>query len=165
VTFSWTPSAGAADYALRLGTALGGSNLYASGLITATSVTPGNLPTDGETVYGRLTTYFGSLQIYTDYVFTAATPAALTFPANGATLSGSKVTFTWSAASGATDYRFWLGTTAGSNNVYGSGVTTATSATASALPTNGETIHARLTTYYGGVQVYSDYTFTASKTP
>ena len=53
------------------------------------------------------------------------------------------MTFTWTAAPGATGYYLRLGTTAGANNIYGSGEITATSATVSNLPTNGETIYAR----------------------
>ncbi|HTX75730.1 MAG TPA: protease pro-enzyme activation domain-containing protein [Terracidiphilus sp.] len=162
VTFTWSAAPGSTDYGFRLGTTVGGNNLYGSGPITATSATLNNLPTNGETIYARLTTFYGSTQVYTDYTFTAATQAALTSPTPSSTLSGSSVTFTWSAAPGSTDYGLRLGTTVGGNNLYGSGPITATSATPTNLPTNGETIYARLTTFYGSIQVYTDYTFTAA---
>jgi len=161
VTFTWSAVTGATDYALWLGTAPGTYNLYASGSIAATSVTRTNLPTNGETIYARLTTIFGSTRVYNDYVYTAATQATLTAP-TGSVLSGPNVTFSWSAGTGATGYIFWLGTTPGSYNLYGSGTTTATSVTRTNLPTNGETIYARLTTIFGSSRVYTDYVFTAA---
>ncbi|MGP8251521.1 MAG: hypothetical protein ACLQHF_05755, partial [Terracidiphilus sp.] len=88
-----------------------------------------------------------------------STPAALT-PSSG-TLSTSQ-TFTWTTAPGATGYYFRLGSTAGANNLYSSGKITATSATVSGLPTNGETIYATLYTDYGNVLVSRAYTFTAA---
>ena len=51
--------------------------------------------------------------------------------------------FSWNQGTAAT-FQFRLGTTLGSNNLYGSGQTTKTSETVSGLPTNGSTIHARL---------------------
>ncbi|MGP8251958.1 MAG: choice-of-anchor D domain-containing protein, partial [Terracidiphilus sp.] len=79
------------------------------------------------------------------------TATALTSPTPGTVLTGPTVTFTWttSLAPGATGYAFRLGTSVGANNVYASGEITATSATPTNLPTNGETIYARLYTYYG----------------
>ncbi|HTX76885.1 MAG TPA: hypothetical protein VMD29_11825, partial [Terracidiphilus sp.] len=109
-----------------------------------------------------LTTFYGSIQVYTDYTFNAATQSALTSPTPSTVLAGPKVTFTWSAVTGATDYGFRLGTTVGGNNLWGTGPITGTSTTPTNLPTNGETIYARLTTFYGAIQVYTDYTFTAA---
>jgi hypothetical protein len=43
------------------------------------------------------------------------------------------------------------------NNLYGCGTTTATSVTAANLPVNAETVYARLFTYFGTTQVYTDY--------
>ena len=101
---------------------------------------------------------------HTDYTYTAATiqPAALTTPAPGSTLTGSTVTFTWTPATGATGYSLWLGSTgAGSSNLWHSGETAATSATAVGLPTNGETIYARLYANFNGVVQHTDYAYTA----
>jgi len=72
------------------------------------------------------------------------------------------VTFTWTPSSGASGYSLWLGTTGpGSNNLYNSHETTATSATAKGLPTTGATIYARLNINFNGVAKYVDYTYTA----
>jgi hypothetical protein len=125
-------------------------------------VTPANLPTNGETLYGRLTTFYGARQLFTDYTFTAATQAAMISPAANSVFSGASVKFTWSAGTGATNYALRLGTTVGGNDIYASGPIAATTVTRNNLPTNGETIHARLTTFYGTIQVFTDYVYTAA---
>jgi sugar lactone lactonase YvrE len=93
---------------------------------------------------------------------TGTPSAALTSPASKAVLTGSKVTFTWSTATGATGYGFRLGTSVGANNLFDIGTTKNTSATVSNLPTNGQTIYARLYTMNGVSQVHTDYVFTAA---
>ncbi len=91
-----------------------------------------------------------------------ATPATLTSPNGGSTLAGPSVTFSWTTPSGATGYRLVLGSTAGNNNLYGSGLIATSSTTANWLPTNGETIYATLYTSYGSIQVSSSATYTAA---
>ena len=94
---------------------------------------------------------------------TADVAASLTSPAAGSTLPGSSATFAWSAGSGATAYQLWIGSTGiNSQNLYSSGALTATSATVNHLPTDGETIYARLYTELNGVWIHADYTFTAA---
>ena len=88
---------------------------------------------------------------------------ALTSPPKGSIIA-STATFTWSPGS-ANDFQFRLGTKLGSNDIYGSGPTNSTSETVTGIPTNGETIYARL--YYqinGGLQ-YFDYTYKAAIPP
>lgn len=87
-------------------------------------------------------------------------PPVLTTPAPGSTLSGSAVTFSWTPGT-FTTFQFRLGTTTGSNNIYGSGQTTKTSVTVSGLPVNGSTIHARLYYLVGSTWKSVDYTYTA----
>ncbi len=161
VTFNWNAPSGATGYGLRLGTTVGGNNLWSSGPITTTSATAKGLPTDGSTVFARLYTNYGSFEVYNDYTFTAATRSALTSPTD-TTLAGPTVTFDWSTAPGATGYALRLGNTVGGNNIWSSGPITTTSATAKQLPTNGGTVYARLYTAYGSTEVYTDYTFTAT---
>jgi hypothetical protein len=91
---------------------------------------------------------------------TAAGPATLNSPAQGSTLGGSSQTFTWTTVQGAL-YNLWLGTTVGTDNIYETRPTTATTATVNRLPVNGKTIYARLWTSSGGVLSSVDYTFTA----
>jgi hypothetical protein len=165
VTFSWNAPSGATDYILYVGnTGAGSSNLYSSGKQTVTSLAVAGLPTTGGIVNVRLITSFNGTLVYHDYTYTEATRAALTSPAPGGTLTSPNVTFTWSAATGGTisGYRLYLGSIGvGSNNLYNSGLVTGTSFSAEALPTNGETIYARLITSFNGTLAYTDYIYTA----
>ncbi len=165
VTFIWTAGTGnTTGYSLWLGSAAGTDNLYHSGVVTATSVTPGGLPINGETIYARLFTYINGVTEHADYIYTASAQAVMTAPAPSTVLVGPTVTFTWTAGTGnTTGYSLWLGSTGvGSNNLYHSGAVTATSVTAGGMPTNGETVYARLFTYINGSTVHADYTYTAA---
>jgi hypothetical protein len=87
-------------------------------------------------------------------------PAALTSPTPGSSLTGTSATFTWSPGIGATEYMLYLGSTSvRSNNLYNSGPTKVTSVTVTGLPTNGETIYARLYSLIGGAWHTLDYTY------
>ena len=93
----------------------------------------------------------------------ATIPISIALTASGSTLAGPVETFTWTAVPGAITHDLCLGTTgAGSNNLWGSGSTTATSVTFNGLPTNGGKIYARLFTYFSGGSGYADYIFTAA---
>ena len=166
VTFAWTSETGSAGYWLFLGTTgVGSKNLYDSGEQKATSATFNGLPANGVTIYARVYTSYNGILVYNDYIYTAwMQPPAMSSPAPGSILAGPSATFTWTAAaSGNQGYWLFLGTTgAGSKNLYDSGQQTATSATFSSLPTNGETIYARVYTRYNGTLVYNDYTFSAA---
>jgi hypothetical protein len=163
VTFVWSDTAGAVSYSLWIGSkGVGSSNVYDSGAISATTVKIGGLPTNGETLHGRVNAIFSKGSAHSDFTYPAATQAAITAPGAGTTLAGPSVTFTWSAATGASGYSLWLGSTGpGSHDLYVSHETTGTSANATGLPVNGETIYARLFTTYGNATVYSDSTFKA----
>jgi hypothetical protein len=165
VTFTWTAVTGATDYEFFIGsTGAGSYNLFYSGNTLATSLMACGLPTSGATLYARLYTKFNGTLEYSDYTFKAVSqpPATLTAPANGSTLTGTSVTFTWTAATGATDYELFVGSTGpGSYNLYYSGHKAVTSLTVNGLPTNGETVYARLYTNFNGTLEYSDYTFAA----
>ncbi len=160
-TFTWTAISGATSYNLYLGASQGAGNLYNAGQTTATTVTTGNLPVNGATIYARLWTNLNNSWKYVDYTFTAATPAALTSPTAGATLAGASQTFTWTAVSGATSYSLYLGTSVGAGNLLDA-QTTNTTVTANNLPVNGGTIYARLFTNVNGSWTHTDYTFTAA---
>jgi len=164
VTFDWTAPAGATGYYLLIGsTGVGSNNIYNSAEKTVTSYTFTSMPMNGETIYVRLTTNYSGTWVHKDYTYTAAAQAAMTAPAQGSSFAGPSVTFTWSAAAGATGYYLWIGSTgAGSNNIYNSAEKTLTSYTFPAMPTNGETIYVRLTTNYSGTWVHNDYTYTAA---
>jgi len=87
----------------------------------------------------------------------------LYIPAPGSLLAGPSVTFTWTPLSGATGYSLWIGTAGvGTDNVYDSHETTATSVTVSGLPTNGATLYVQLNTTSGKTTVHGDYLYTAA---
>jgi len=164
-TFTWTASTGATNYELFLGsTGPGSYNVFYSGNRTGATLTATGLPTNGEKIYARLYTRFNTTLVYVDYTFVATTlpPAALISPTQGSTFTSSSQTFTWNTATGSTYYELFVGSTgAGSYNLYYSGHITVASATVNNLPTNGETIYARLYTNFNGTLEYYDYTFTA----
>lgn len=88
-------------------------------------------------------------------------PADLLSPANGSTFTSAQQTFTWNAGTGVSAYRLDIGTTVGGADIYSSGSTSALSATASALPTDGRTLRARLSSSINGAWQYRDYSYTA----
>jgi hypothetical protein len=91
--------------------------------------------------------------------------AEMLSPANASTLTSAQQTFSWNAGTGVSAYRLDIGTTVGGSEVYSSGSTTALSATASALPTDGRTLRARLSSSIDGAWQYRDYTYTAVTSP
>ena len=97
--------------------------------------------------YGGDSGHSGSVSQAASYVIPDI-PAAMTSPAPNSVLTGPQATFTWTAGIGATGYILYLGTTVGAYDISSTGLTTATSVNYSALPTNGETIYARLYTVF-----------------
>ena len=163
ITFSWNVGSHVTAYELQVGTTGAGSqDLFNSGSITSGPATATRLPLNGATIYVRLSSMIAGAWQYIDYTYIAAEKSAMISPAPGSVLSSSTVTFAWSAGLGVADYLLELGTTGvGSQNLFNSGGITATSATATGLPTNGTTVYARLWSKIGGVWQYTDYTYTA----
>jgi len=164
LTFTWTAATGATSYELSMGsTGAGSSNLFITGWRTATSWFVTTIPTNGETLYVRLSTNYSGTIVHTDYTYTATALAAITSPAPGGPLPGPTATFTWTPATGATGYVIVLGTTGvGSSNLGSSGKVTGTSAVFGALPVNGQTIYARMTTFYNTYLQHRDFTYVAA---
>jgi sugar lactone lactonase YvrE len=166
VTFSWPSRSGATSYTLLLGsTGAGSYNLWDSGATTATSIANSAMPVNGQTIYARLATNFNGTLAYSDSTYIAAklAPAAMVAPLQGSTLAGASATFTWTAASGATGYQLFLGSTGpGSYNLYYSSSQTVTSLTVAGLPNNGETIFLRLYTKFNASSIYTDWTYTSA---
>jgi endo-1,4-beta-xylanase len=159
-TFSWAPVAGATGYTLWLGSSAGAGNLY-DGHTAGTTLTVSNLPVNGSTIYARLITNFSDgTYAYTSTTYTAVSPATLSTPSSGATLAASGQVFTWNPAAGATGYTLWLGSSAGTGNLY-DGHTAGTTLTSNSLPVNGSTIYARLITNFNGVYAYTETTYVA----
>ena len=168
VAFTWSPGSGVTAYELEIGTyGPGYFNTYGSGVITATSATAPNLPTNGKPVYVTLRYEINGVWNSLYYTYTASgavIPPVMTSPAPSSQLSGSSVAFTWSPGSGVTAYELEIGTYGpGYFNTYGSGVITTTSATAPNLPTNGKPVYVTLKYEIPGgtwEQIY--YTYTAA---
>jgi serine protease len=164
VTFTWNPGNTATHFEFLVGTSVGTSNLYSSGNVTATSATVNDLPNNGETVYARLYTLMNGSWQYLDYTYKASgapTLAAITAPALNSQFTDTTETFTWNPGNTATHFELYLGTSAGSSNLYNSGSVTVTTETVNGLPSNGEKIYARLYSLINGAWKYTDYTYTA----
>ena len=162
--FLWTQGTGSPTYHLDIGSTQGGTNYYSQDQGTATQVAVTTLPTDGSTVYVRLTN-IGGTTTYTDYTYSALNngPAFITSPVNNGTLTGSSATFQWRASATATAYWLDVGSAAGGNQFYQSGSlpTTTLSATVNALPVNGSTVYVTLYSLISGSWVSNAYTYTA----
>ncbi len=163
-TFTWNSVSNAQAYYLYIGTSVGSQNVYGSNAITATSVTPSNLALN--TLYdARMWTEKSNIWSYVDSTFTTGssgtiTAAQLTSPANGATNVDPLAPFTWTTVANAQSYTLWVGTSAGSSNVYNSGPLTVTSQTVPGLQSNTK-YYGRLFTQTSGGTAYSDSSFTS----
>jgi Astacin (Peptidase family M12A)/Bacterial Ig-like domain (group 3) len=90
-------------------------------------------------------------------------PPAIASPAPGSMLTNGSVAFAWTPAIGLTAYRLLLGSTGvGAQDIYASPLLPGTSVTVQLnLPSNGETIYARLEWQVNGVWKTADFTFSA----
>jgi sugar lactone lactonase YvrE len=165
VTFTWTPGTGATEFDLWLGfNGAGSSDLYSSGVTTATSATVTGLQTKGIAIYARLYYEVAGVWHHLDYTYAEATSTAATMisPQQGTTLGVSGVMFNWTAGTLVANYALWLGTSGpGSSSLYASPLSAATSVTVPKLPANGVKVYARLFSEGSGGIQYVDYTYTA----
>ena len=90
----------------------------------------------------------------------------LTSPPPGSTLTSSTATFQWSSGTGVTNYFLYVGTSLGTNNIFGRSAGLNLSQTVTNLPVNGSTLYVRLwwATAAAGWQS-ADYTYTAYTQP
>lgn len=168
VTFTWDAGSGVTARTLSVGSTLGGTQYYTGSEGTGLSRTVTNLPTDGSTVYVRLTSTVSGAPVSRDYTYTSvllATASVVTSPANGSTLAGSSVTFNWTAGSNVTERYFSVGSTAGASDIYGGYQGAGVARTVTGIPTDGRTIYVRLSSWVGGGWVPANYTYTAAGTP
>jgi exo-beta-1,3-glucanase (GH17 family) len=89
--------------------------------------------------------------------------AQITSPA-GTALGSADVTFQWSGGVGVTGYWLYVGSSAGTFDLFNEDMGTALSALVTGLPTDGRTIFVRLHSMIGGSWQFHDYTFTAAAT-
>ena len=165
VTFTWT-NTGATQYALDVGTTVGGTNITTGSVGTATSKTVSGIPVDGSTIYVRLSTNIAGVWQFFDYTYTAVTSvtkATMTSPVPSTTLSGATITFTWTNT-GASQYALDVGTSVGGTSITSGSVGAVTSKTVNGIPVDGSTIYVRLSTNIAGVWQFFDYTYTAFTT-
>ena len=174
-TFQWTSASGALEYFFYAGTSQGSNNLYGRSMGLTRSVTLTTLPTNGSTVYVRVWTRFATGWQYRDVTYRAATAsaaptatptapasstkAAMTSPAPGSTFPGTTVTFGWTTGIGALEYFLYLGTSPGSNNMFGASMGTNRSITLNGLPRGGSIVYVRLWTRTITGWQYNDYTY------
>ena len=170
VTFQWTPGSGASEYALSISDISQASyNLYRSPALRNTTSDTVSLPINGETLYVGLCSFINRIWYCNYYTFsTSGSPvlAALLSPAPGSALATSSATFTWSAGSGNSSYILDIGSSgAGSHDLYTGASTSATSASVTGLPTNGEPIYVRLYSHSNGSwALYNDYVLNPATT-
>ena len=163
--FTWSVTSGASGYYVWVGSSQGTANLGSSGtVLSVTSLTVTGLPTDGRTIWVRIHTLLNGTWYFNDYSYTAASIyGEMLTPTPGSTLAGSSQTFTWSAASGASGYYVWVGSSQGTANLGSSGtVLSVTSLTVTGLPTDGRTIWVRILTLFNGTWYFNDYSYTAA---
>ena len=79
VTFQWSAGSAAA-YALTLGSTARTIDIYSSNVVTTTSVTVGNIPTDGRTVYATLYSQVNNTWVSQVYTYAAATKSSTPTP-------------------------------------------------------------------------------------
>ena len=176
-TFTWSPGAeNVGRWRLEIGSTPGGTDILVQGFTAGVlSAVISGLPTDGSLVYVRLEWRISGVVSGADYVYTASgggppppgTPQ-VTSPTPGSTLATGDVTFNWIDDGVAVDdWQLLIGTSAGDNSLYDSGVlpSTTLSAVVSGLPEDGSTIHVTLRWNEAGVPSEANYTYTAASPP
>jgi hypothetical protein len=170
--FAWRPVSGAQAYQLQVGSSFGASDVFDSGIITATSVVVPNLPLTGA-LYARVraipagwsTALSGGFPRATYVTFALdanVTGAAFTYPAAGATAQAD-TPISWQADPLARSYRLTIGSTAGGSDLLDTGSIHSTQRVVSGLP-SGATVYATLhTTYAGNLTQSKSVSFIAGK--
>lgn len=69
VVFEWSRGSGVTEYLLSVGTSTGGTTIYNRSLGTALTATVSGLPTNGSSIYVRLSSRIGSTTRSLDYVY------------------------------------------------------------------------------------------------
>lgn len=172
-----SPASGAAPLAVTLS---GSSSIAAAGASIAYyqftfgdgTATGWQTSATAQHTYAAAGTYTASLQVAdnrgllsssagTVNVTATSAPvmAAMTTPAPGSTLTGSSQTFTWTAGTGVSAYKLWIGSKPGGHGIHDGKPLTVTSFTAPKIPTRGKTLYVRLLSEINGAWQYNDYTY------
>jgi len=166
IDLKWSSGVGVEAFWLDVGTAQGGYNIYSNyrGMDVAARI-PG-LPPDGGRIWVRLWSRIGGAWRFVDQSFEGLPQkeaAVIISPLPDSTFTSTSVLFSWTAGKGVEAYRFSVGTSKGSDNLYRSGDTGQQAALVSALPTNGKFIYVRLSSKIGGQWVHQDYRYRAMR--
>ena len=169
VPFVWTTnSLLVTEWTLLVGSAPGGSDIYASSPLNAATLaqTVSGLPADGRLLYVRLEFVIGGERDFKDFIYTAdsAKPEVVD-PTPGTTLSGPSATFTWTSdGAPVTSWILRVGTSKSGSNLFYSGVLTAnvSTATVTNLPTDSRTLYVRLQYAINGTWYFTDHEYTAA---
>jgi hypothetical protein len=158
LAFQWSTDPRALAYDITIGTAVGMNDIYDSGPVQGASL---SIPDRCiGTCYIRLSTQRADGWRYVDSSFTVGDFIShLTAPANQS-LADPTAMFTWTTVPNADAYYLNVGTTQGANDVFNSGELTVSNIFVPNLVA-GTTYYVRLSTFRGGVWLYSDSTFQA----
>ena len=169
VTFQWSANGTpVTEWQLDVGTTAGAADVYSSGTLPGGTLahTATGLPSGGQPLFVRLSCTTGGATEAVDVQYTSEPgPPTITSPSPGSTLPGASVTFDWTA-SGTTvnGWQLHLGSTFGGADLYNSGILGAgvLSATATNLPTAGQSIFARLSFLTSSGWQFTDVQYIAS---
>ena len=168
VTFTWSAASGAIGYWVDIGTTPGGNTIYQSGnLGNVLTTTVNTLPVDGSTVYVTLYSLISGSWTSNAYTYTAfggsSAKGVITTPTPGSQLNANRVTFIWTAGTGATAYWLDVGNAPFGNQWYQSGnLGNVLTTTAPNLPADGSTLYVTLYSLVGGQWLSNSYTYTAA---
>src|SRR6185295_5761476 len=73
-TFTWDSGTGVSSYRLDIGNTAGATDVYAGQATTNVSAQVTGLPTDGRTIWARLSSNISGTWQFNDYSYTAASP-------------------------------------------------------------------------------------------
>ena len=169
-TFTWS-DVGASSYWLQIGSDIGRSNIYDSGVLTSTEQSVSDLPTDGSTIYVRIWYQNNGQWDYIQDSYMAMnipgsgepTPPTMTSLNTGDTLTSSEQTFIWSDV-GVSDYWLQIGSGVGRSDYHDSGILTTVEQSVSDLPTDGSPIYVRVWYKHDGQWDYIDENYLALNT-
>ncbi len=149
VIFSWSGEL-VEEYFLRVGTTgVGSENIHSMSHGINTTAKVNGMPSDGSTVYVRLSSYYDGSWHHADYTYTGATivefrAPELLSPTQGSTLTSTTLSLEWEDVN-AYEYYVYVGTGGvGSLDLYSDNVGNTTSLVVDGVPNDGSTLYVRL---------------------
>jgi hypothetical protein len=156
---TWTSIVNAQAYYLYIGSTQGAKDILDSEETFSTTFPIVMLPAD-PTLYARLWTKTGTVWRYSDSTFTASRIAPeFANPTDGAVAVDAAQLFRWTSPANADAQQLFVGTSAGGNDLFDSGLMLGTSAIVNGLPPSG-TLYARALSRVSGTWRYTDIAFT-----